>query len=349
MINNIKENIDLIIKENNLKIVYNKKDWNQILYNVEFVPCEYSYGCIKYYQEWMKEQYEEFYGYLCILNDDNNKPIGLWEFQIRYEKGTYSVGSSYHEISCPIFIRNISHKKEKKYINVIIDFVFKISHYLKIDQVDLKCTSDISGLNYWYKHWKENNAKLSSIEHVLYTNLTLEKNEIWLNIRDRYKTYINKGQKKWNIEIVDYYNVSKFHLYKEYHHKIAKRVTRGELTWKMQLNALKNHEAFIILLTSKATNELIGAAYFFKSKSECIYLSGVFDRTLFVNPVSHLVQYKAIEYCKNNGLSQYRIGEKLYKQDYNEITGKELSISYFKEGFSTNIYVNFILNKHMGD
>jgi lipid II:glycine glycyltransferase (peptidoglycan interpeptide bridge formation enzyme) len=55
-------------------------------------------------------------------------------------------------------------------------------------------------------------------------------------------------------------------------------------------------------------------------------------------PVSHAVQWKAIETMKQRGLRWYFIGIRPYPQDVPTPTAKELQIGHFKEGFATHAF-----------
>ena len=67
------------------------------------------------------------------------------------------------------------------------------------------------------------------------------------------------------------------------------------------------------------------------------YAVGAYNRELFSKPLGHAVQMKAIEILKNKGLSWYEIGNKHLNIDKTPPTEKELSISFFKEGFATDV------------
>ena len=336
-----------LINEWNIELYgesYNR--WNEVLDQLEYVPCEYAFWIVDYYNTWMKEKYDQILNLSHIIKDGDN-PIGLWIIQLRCHDGKWTVGSNYHELSSPIFIKTCSNKTKKRWIKKCCDRLKTILSLYNITTITLKTETSRDGTPDWYNYWKEKGASFSSMEHMMYVDLSLSYEQIHSNLRGRYKTHVNNGKKMWDIKIFDQYDKDVFDMYMEFHHKIAGRVTRGPETWDSQRNAMKHGEAFIILTTDKKNGDLIGAAYFFNSKDESIYLSGAFDRTLFDKPVSHITQYSVIEHCKKNGLKNYRIGERLYIQDAPSTTAKELSISDFKEGFATNTYINVILNSEV--
>ena len=88
---------------------------------------------------------------------------------------------------------------------------------------------------------------------------------------------------------------------------------------------------------------MIGGGLFSVSRDEGSYSVGVYDRSLFDKPVSHLVQWEAIKHMKAVGLKWYYIGQRFYSGDIVQPTAKEMEISYFKEGFSSNVFVNMTL------
>ena len=58
--------------------------------------------------------------------------------------------------------------------------------------------------------------------------------------------------------------------------------------------------------------------------------------------LGHVVQYKAIEEMKVRGLRCYKIGLRCYPQD-DGVTEKDITISEFKQGFSTHLFPQFVL------
>lgn len=320
----------------------NNSLWKHLVDKLEIVSCEYQLCVIQYYYEWISEKSDELYDLSHIIVK-NKQPIGLWTLNLRQVGSEWTLGSNYHEVISPVFFRDVSVRTKKAVIKSSLRILQGIANLYNIKRINLLCETTNLGIGLWQKTWMAFGASFSSVNYMMYADLRLDYSSLWGKLRDRYKTYINRGNDLWLVEIVDDYDKDKFDLYMNYHHKIAGRVTRGEETWLAQRRALQNQEAFMLFLKDKKSLDLVGASYFFCSKDESLYLSGAYDRSRFSLPVSHILQYKAIIYSKDRNIKQYRIGELLYKQNNNDATAKELSISSFKEGFATNMYAQFVL------
>ena len=95
-------------------------------------------------------------------------------------------------------------------------------------------------------------------------------------------------------------------------------------------------ESFVVLVTDEE-NVLVGAGLFTYSRDNGFYSVGAYKRELSDQPLGHVVQIKAIETFKKNGVKWYEIGLKRLKIDKKPPTEKELSLTHFKEGFATHI------------
>lgn len=329
------------MEEKGYRLLDNLNDWNGVLSKTRYVPYGYLYNTIKYYQAWMTCNYEEIVDVSHFIKL-GKEVVGVWTLQVRFKNNKYYIGSNYTGIVEPLFISSISKNTKRKLLNECITLLSYITDVLNIKELLFVTENDKNGNKLWHSILMEKGCELSGIEHILYTDTTLKLEDIWGNIRRRYKTYINNAKEIWKTQICDVYDLSAFTKYKEFHHKIAGRITRNDETWEQQINALINKQAFLIFVFDKS-DKLVGASFFFKTKDEAMYLSGAYDRKQFHLPVSHIVQYLAIEYCNKIGLKNYRIGERFYNSGYYKPSNKELTISEFKEGFATNVYTEFYL------
>ena len=99
--------------------------------------------------------------------------------------------------------------------------------------------------------------------------------------------------------------------------------------------------AFLVMLREN-DGRLIGGGCFQYSKDEGLYAVGAYDRSLFDEPVSHIVQITAIEHLLRLGLKRYRLGRRPYPGDPDHPQDKDLSIGYFKEGFATHMSIELM-------
>lgn len=180
----------------------------------------------------------------------------------------------------------------------------------------------------------------ASLTHQIYVDLNLSMEKFRSCIRKSYKSLISKGNKLWKINTYNRNNYSAdvFDEFRLFHLQVAGKITRSLDSWKLQGEAIEHGDAFLVVLRDN-DGKMVGGGLFYTSWCEGLYAVGVYDRSLFDLPLGHVIQMTAIEYMKTLGLSWYKLGERPYAQDIPAPTDKELTISKFKEGFSTNCFL----------
>lgn len=165
-------------------------------------------------------------------------------------------------------------------------------------------------------------------------DLSLDKESLWKNIRDSYKSLINWGLENIEITIKDASNITAedFNLFRALHIKEAGRETRSKETWDIQLAQVKNNEAFLVM--GYHDNDLISATFFMYDASYCYYGVSASRRDMFEKPLSHCLLWTAIQHAKSLECQQLEIGDILYPvHDKIEDDKKLQGISNFKRGF----------------
>jgi hypothetical protein len=112
---------------------------------------------------------------------------------------------------------------------------------------------------------------------------------------------------------------------KKLHIKVSGRQTRSDKTWDIQQKMIDAGQAFVVEMYKDGT--MISAALFYKNDYCCYYACAASLKG--VN--SHPVIWAAIQYCKEEGLLRFDLGEKL------EGNEKERNISKFKSGFGADL------------
>ena len=183
-------------------------------------------------------------------------------------------------------------------------------------------------------------AKLSDLteEELIYSrhiDLNEDKELLRKNIRKRYKSMINWGEKNLEINLYDWESIDKNIIdeFRRLHIKEAGRETRSELSWYRQYEAIKNKEAYCI--TGKLEGEMVTAGYFLTGNNHCYYGSSASRRDLFEKPLFHSIIWRGIQYAKFLGLSIFDIGLQYPYQTIKSksLSKKEIQISDFKSGF----------------
>ena len=125
--------------------------------------------------------------------------------------------------------------------------------------------------------------------------------------------------------------------YRKLHHKAAGRVTRSQATFDLQYKAIQDDHAMLIGLRDK--EQYIAFSYFLHDKKAAYYGSSADDPEYNSPiPLEHCIIWKAIEYYKERGLKFLEIGAQQFgPQIFDHPSQKDLTISFFKRGFSVRI------------
>jgi len=184
--------------------------------------------------------------------------------------------------------------------------------------------------NYLMKHGFFDNSINTQI-----INISLSDEELRRSIRKGHKYDINRGRKTYEIAIFDHSNIDRntFDNYRLLHHKAAGRITRPLITFDIMFNWIKQDSAFLVGLLYNQT--FIAFSLFIKFKDGAYYGSAADDPDVQVDvPIAHIIQWKAIEWLKNNKIKYYEIGwQQFGNQFYDFPSYKDKSISFFKRGF----------------
>ena len=171
-----------------------------------------------------------------------------------------------------------------------------------------------------YSHYVEVRADLRQSREALQRGL-----------RKSHKQSISQAQKKLDGVEIYFGEVSDeaFEAYRSLHLLAAGRETRPKLSWELQKRAILTGQASLVTLTYR--DRVIGAAFFWLTRSAGLYGSAAYDRSMFAElPVSHLGIFRAIEHAQDLGIERIIFGEAYC------VTGtpKEKGIATFKRGFS---------------
>ena len=253
----------------------------------------------------------------------------IWSFLSLIGKDNSIISSPNDPIWPPVFTRITPKKHRRLIIQSVLDFAkMNSDQWYSIEELDT--TQDLS-------EWQRQSLLLGAIPHTRYdllVDLTMSTDEVWSKIRKSYKPLINKAKETWESEIITRPSENEWKEFSNFHEVVSGRQTRSLQTWEIQRQWIWEGSAFAIFLRD-SHNKLIGAGLFTHNQHQANYFTGVYDRTLFDQPVGHLVQWEAILELQRRGVATYRIGERSYVGLLLAPTDKDLAISFFKEGFAT--------------
>ena len=287
---------------------------------------------VKYYVSYFSEN--NSINLSIVLYYDKNA-VGIMPLMAHKNKdGEWILSSNGVEIIEPIFKKTLTDKIRKKIEKKILDLIFDLSKQLKINRCQFS-NIDFFKLSKWYINLLDL-AEETFASHHLLVDLSLSIEKIKSNFRKSFKPLINKGFREWKIEVHEHVTKEQFENFRKLHKSVSGKSTRSIESWNIQRESVNSKESFVITVSDKK-NLLVGFGLFVYSKFSGSYAVGVYKRELFTKPLGHAVQMRAIETFKNKGLKWYEIGNKHLSVDKNPPTEKELSISFFKEGFSTDV------------
>ena len=275
---------------------------------------------------------------LILFHD--NSPCGIWPlvFDGNDKEPLKSINNQYGGVVLPpLFVENFPKKSQRTIVKSCIESLNKL-----LDISDGQCwrtnESSLDGdVSQWYQIALEKGAILDKARYEMHLDLTMSIKEIRKHIRKSYRPLISAGQKNWTVSVMDQYCEDTWNKFRILHKTVAGRVTRSIETWNIQHQAIKNGDAFLVyILNSKGI--MVGGACFVMSSYQCNYSVASYDKTLSDQPLGHMIQYQAIQTMKEKGRKMYYIGDRFYKEDLPHVTEKQVHISHFKQGFSSQIF-----------
>lgn len=198
-------------------------------------------------------------------------------------------------------------------------------HILELDQAGLASHVGRAAL-----------ARKGEIKPILQAvaDLTVPEAELKRDLRSSYKSLINWGKREFSLHYVNKENpdLELFGQYREFHKRIAGRVTRPEKSWDAQFELLA--KGIGELSVAYHGEDLVAGMLVFDSKTTTYYSSAVYDRASFEKPLGHWPLYNSMLRSKARGLQKFDLGEIPIHASASE---KEIAIGYFKKGFTQRI------------
>ncbi len=314
--------------------------WSATAQKSAYLPVAYTEAMIDYQYAYMQGAGWELMDLSLVLFHDR-QPCGVWPLCLRKRDGVV-IGSNEGAVLPPLFSKDLAAKSVKSLVTACLAFLDRLAAELGGLMYESLCPfRDEWGLSEWQTQLLRRGAKVS-VRHGLWIDLTLELAQIKASFRKSYKALITSGSKQWNVGLMVEADAALWQEFRELHCAVAGRVTRSAESWQRQLEAIRDHAAFLIFLRD-AAGRMVGGGFFHISRDEGLYAVAAYDRELFDLPLGHVVQYAAIQELQRRKLHWYYIGTRFYPQDLPPPTSKELHIAEFKEGFATHVFPEFKL------
>lgn len=272
-------------------------------------------------------------------------PVALWPITISLNDGVANLSSQGRALLPPVFVEDCLHKTKRSVSKSALDLIDLVSDKVGLQNLLSESVFDGSqALNNWHTLLMASGAECR-VRHNVYVDLSLPIEKIKSSFRKSYRSLITAGERVWNVELLS--SALERDVWTEFrslHFAVAGRATRSEESWDLQYRSVINGESFLVVLRDDA-GKMVGAGLFVTTRDEGAYSVGAYDRELFDKPLGHVVQFRAIQEMKDRGCCWYLIGRRFYPADQPTPSAKEVSISHFKEGFSTHTIPSFSLSR----
>jgi hypothetical protein len=154
-------------------------------------------------------------------------------------------------------------------------------------------------------------------------------------LRKSFRSLVNWGQRNLTIASIDAKNQSRnlFEDYRKFHASVAGRVTRSDRSWDAMFDWIASGHGELVL-GFLATGELVTGTMVIDGVTQAYYVSGVYDRERFDQPLGHWPMWIAMVHSMERGMRIFELGDLPLT---GAATEKEIAIGYFKRGFATDI------------
>lgn len=328
-----------VIKFNDM----NSLDWNQYMDQLEGSSFAYLAENILFQIEYAKN---------VIANEsfvlmENKKIVGIaciYIYQNEKKERNISWGGRY--CPAPIVNQQLDYKSQEKYVKSIMKKVDEIAQeyqckncYLKFEPIaNAENQCKILNYNYLMKYDYKDQTVLTQILDIRESLDTL-----YGEVRKGHKSDIKKGE-EYEIEFYDKENITeeKVRLYREIYESDAGMVTRNSEMWYHYYKFVKHGYGVIGFAKKEEKYVAVIIVTYYKNMA---YYSSYAELTDELNgrPVGHVLQWKTIQYLKEQGIEFYEIGEQVFG-NYERGTeeAKLVNISNFKRGFGGYTVPNFM-------
>ena len=303
--------------------------WQQVITHNPLANSEYLINTVEYHLAYLVNAEN-----CAVVIYDQQQPIAIWPLTLNNNGEKQILQSNCKSIMPPLFHASATKKQIKK---VYQQCLALLKTYFQLTAIQpLVCYTPASHV-LWQRTLTPHICDVSYIQYLL-TDLSKSINDIKSDFRKSYRSLINKGMQLWQCDIHQTMSDQTIEEFRQFHIQTAGKETRSLATWQRQQQMVNSGEAFYITLRD-SQQILVGAALFNLSPQQASYSIGVYERSLFDQPIGHVAQWRAIEHMKSIGITQYFLGNRHHPFESSKPSEKESAIGFFKEGFSNQVSV----------
>ena len=316
------------------------------------------------YQLYHTEKILNYYLHTSKINDksffilEKDKPLAFAPLGITNEDNSSSLSFSTVACHTPIISHNMTSQNKRKFYRKLYSIIYKTG-------VEYKCKSfefffhPIRFLKDQCKIDYKESMKILSCFDVSYVvintniiDLNLSHDNLFMNLRKAMRKELRSSKYK-ELEFFKINSLDRdkeqikdfFNLYKNYHFVSANKQTRKDSSWEYMLALLFENRADLFALRRLEDKKFLSFLYCFKEKNFASGASQVNitnSQDLKRYSLRSFIEYKTIEYYKNNNFRFYEVGQTYYHdKDFKSFTEKHKRIGLTKLQFGGELYPIF--------
>jgi Acetyltransferase (GNAT) domain len=172
----------------------------------------------------------------------------------------------------------------------------------------------------------------AAVKVVAEVDLTLGEEGWRRSLRKSFKSLLNWGRQELVVTAASTLSELSvdFKRFRAFHQEVAGRSTRPLASWDAMQAWVATGRGE--LLMGSLGEKLVSANLFIDGNETSIYMTGVYDRSLFDKPLAHYPLWLGFQHAKSRGMKRAELGDIHFKGTISE---KEFAIGYFKRGFAT--------------
>jgi len=237
----------------------------------------------------------------------------------------------------PALAANLSERMRKEVLQRIFAFIDELAGKLKVARSIFRMSP--LATSFWKASIPQPNPFLSfgfsdiSLSTQV-IDLLPDESQLLREMRKGHRADITRGNRLLQTTILNKQTISPeaFERYRLLHQKAAGRVTRPRVTFEMTQAWIESGLA--ILAVANLEGRDVGFALVTVYKDGAYYGSSCEDPEFNHLPIGHVMQWRILQWLKENGFRRYEIGIQVHaSQPHTIVSGKEVKIAFFKRGF----------------
>ncbi len=268
---------------------------------------------------------------------DNNKIVAICPLLLHRLPSHNEFSYGYEPGQTPAFENGLSNKERKRIMKFVFDHIDELAIENKVVKTTLVFpilnNSYISAERQQYNYLMQYNYLDTSINTNI-IDLSISLDRLKKQLRHGHSSDIDRAKKSVEVSIYNHENINRevFDDFISVHYGVSERRDRPSITIEILYDFILENKAFLAM--AKDGDNVLGFSYFYNFKNNVYYGASCKKNNSSKLPFSHYIQWKAIEWMKNNDFHYYELGWQEFGNTLSHFpSDKEVNISKFKRGF----------------